>query len=101
MIYKERLKKWLDEVYEESVEKDISCRELLDHLPAYIDAVVHGQPGNGKYEDLDQHLDSCPDCAELYAELVHLAALEVDGRLPEVDELLAELAGEETAVPTV
>lgn len=101
MIYKERLKKWLDEVYEKPVERDNSCRELLDHLPAYVDAVVQGKSGNGKYEDLDQHLANCPDCAELYAEIVHLASLEADDRLPEVDELLAELAGEESAVPTV
>jgi hypothetical protein len=99
LIYKERLKEWLDRIYEEPVEKDISCRELLDRLPAYVDEIVQGQSSNGEFADLQEHLTACPKCSELYRELIHLASLEDDGRLPEVDALLAELAGEETAVP--
>jgi hypothetical protein len=100
LIYKERLKEWLDRVYE-LVERDISCRELVDQLPAYIDAIIQGQNPNGDFDGLQEHLADCSDCSQLYEELVHLAALEEDGRLPEVDELLAELAGEEAAVPAV
>lgn len=100
LIYKERLKEWLDRVYEPG-ERDISCRELLDQLPAYIDTVVQGQHGNGKFSELDQHLADCPDCAEIYAELVTLAELEADGRLPEAEELIAELASEQTTIPTL
>lgn len=100
MIYKERLKEWLDRVYQPD-ERDISCRELMDQLPAYIDTVVQGQSGNGIHTDIDKHLEGCPDCAEMYAELINLAELESDGRLPEFEELIAELASEQTTVPAI
>jgi hypothetical protein len=100
LIYKEHLKEWLDRIYEPD-ERDNSCRELMDQLPAYLDTIVQAQRGNGKFTDLDQHLAGCSDCAELYAELVNLAELEADGRLPEVEEMIAELASEQTTVPTV
>jgi anti-sigma factor RsiW len=100
LIYTERLKEWLDQIYE-PVEREISCRELVDQLPAHIDAIVQGQNPNGEFGDLQEHMAACPDCSQLYAELVHLAVLEEEGRLPEVDELIVELAGEASAVPAV
>jgi hypothetical protein len=106
LIYKERLKEWLDKVYD-PVEKDISCRELVERLPAYVDAFVRNQNPNGEFTDLQEHLAGCPDCSELYNELIHVAALEADGRLPELDELVADLAFDSAeseqpiAVPTV
>lgn len=107
MIYKERLKEWLDQIYE-PVERDISCRELIDRLPAYVDAIVQNHNPNGEFVDLQEHLTGCPVCSERYDELVHVAALEEDGRLPELNELLADFAApdaaeskERVAVPTV
>ena len=101
MFYKERYKKWLDQIYNNPVERDISCRELVDQLPANVDAMVQGQSHNGEYAKLQKHLADCPDCSELYRELIHIAELEEDGQLPEIDALLMALAGEESATPAL
>lgn len=107
MIYRERLKEWLDQIYE-PVEGEISCRELLDRLPAYVDAIVQEPHPNGEYLAFQQHITRCPDCKERYEALLELARLEAKGRLPEIDQLLAEFAAPEAAdsekriaVPTV
>jgi len=97
---KKIFKDWLDQIYNPA-EGENKCRELLDRLPAHVDAIVQGQDPNGQFADLERHLAECSYCAEMYQELLYLAALEEDGELPEVDDLLANLAGEETAVPTV
>lgn len=96
MIYKKRLKEWLDQVYE-TVEKDISCRELRDRLPAYIDNAVQDQNPNGAYIPLQRHLDHCPECSEIFEETLHIAKLEASGNLPELEELLENIARPESA----
>ncbi|MFZ0546094.1 MAG: hypothetical protein WAM60_11680 [Candidatus Promineifilaceae bacterium] len=107
MTYQKRLKEWLDQIYE-PVEGEISCRELMDRLPAYVDAIVNEHHPNGEYVAFQQHMAKCPECSELYEELLNLARLEEDGRLPEIEELLANFAAPGTAeseeivaVPTV
>lgn len=107
MIHKKRLKEWLDQIYE-PVEGEISCRELIDRLPAYVDAVVQKSHSNGEYDAFHQHMAHCAECSERYEALLQLARLEENDLLPEIDQLLAELAGPEAAesedrvaVPTV
>ena len=96
MINKELLKEWLDRVYEVPVERDNRCTELTEELPAFVEATIEGNVANGDFSDLLAHLEHCARCSELVEELNRLAALELDGALPEVEALIAELAGEET-----
>src|ERR687896_8667 len=48
-----------------------SCRPALDKLPAYIRGGLAG-PDSARVE---RHVDGCPDCAAIYAELADVGAL--------------------------
>ena len=71
---------------------DISCREVLSFLAAYLD----GELPKGVRSDFERHLTLCPECAhylESYRETVRLGrqAYDLDGPVPEeVPEELVE-----------
>jgi anti-sigma factor RsiW len=71
---------------------DISCREVLDFLGAYLD----GELPEVVRSNFEHHLTRCPECVhylESYRETVRLGQLayDVDGPVPEeVPEELVE-----------
>ncbi|MCI0399621.1 MAG: zf-HC2 domain-containing protein [Chloroflexi bacterium] len=82
---------WIGRIYE-TADSEIACDQLQALLPAYVDARVSGESPYSLYSQVLTHLTHCPDCGEVFENLYHIAALEAHGELPELAELLAELA---------
>ncbi len=84
----ERLIHWLAQIYA-TTESEIGCDQLQVLLPIYAELEIAGQSPENRLPQVSVHLAQCPDCAEEYAGLLEVVALEAQGRLPEVEELLA------------
>jgi anti-sigma factor RsiW len=85
---------WLEQIYNTS-EAEIDCERLQAILPAFVDFEIGG--GNLPAERLAlvrAHLAHCPDCADEYEGLRTVARLEAQGRLPQVEESLAQFEAE-------
>jgi len=84
----ERFIRWLAQIYATS-ESEIGCDQLQALLPTYVELEIAGQSPGDHLPQVSVHLAQCPDCAEEYAGLQEVIALEAQGCLPEVEELLA------------
>jgi len=85
---------WLEQIYNTD-EAEIDCERLQAILPAFVDFEIGG--GNLPAERLAlvrTHLAHCPDCADEYEGLRSVAQLEAEGRLPQVEESLAQFEAE-------
>jgi hypothetical protein len=57
------------------------CTSCQEHLAAYVDTVLAGQPAGARFPAVAAHLDQCADCQQVYQELKALLALERSGEL--------------------
>ena len=80
---------WLEQIYA-TAEAEIVCEQLQAILTAYVDYEIAGGDPGGPFRQARAHLAQCPDCAEEYEGLRKVAALEARGRLPQVEESLAQ-----------
>lgn len=60
----------------------LSHDEALAQLPSYIEAERLGLPVARRFPALTAHLDTCPACAQEYAELVEMVSWQEDDPLP-------------------
>lgn len=91
---REQFLHWLEQIYQ-TREAEIDCERLQALLPAVVDFEIGGE--NLPAERLAQvraHLAHCPDCADEYEGLRTVARLEAQGRLPQVEESLAQFEAE-------
>ena len=89
---------WLNQIYA-ATEAEIDCDRLQALLPAYVDFEVAGDDPGSRLPQAKAHLTQCPDCADVYAGLHAVAELEAQGRLPQVEESLAQFEAEPTPEP--
>ncbi len=54
-------------------DKEEGCAACQEALPDYIEAELSGQPARRLHPDLARHLDLCPDCEEVYVDLLEIA----------------------------
>jgi predicted anti-sigma-YlaC factor YlaD len=80
---------WLDQLYNTAA-TEIDCDQLQAFLPAYVDFEAAGNDPASRLPQVKAHLAQCPDCAEEYEGLRVVARLEAQGRLPQVEESLAQ-----------
>ncbi len=90
---------WLNQIYA-TTEPEIDCDNLQALLPAYVDFEVAGDDPGNRLAQVKAHLAQCPNCAEEYQGLRAVAELEAQGRLPTVEESLAQFETEPTSEPT-
>ncbi len=90
------LTQWLERIYA-TAEAEMDCEQLQAILPAYVEAEIAGGDVLGRFLQVKAHVAQCPDCAEEYAGLREVARLESRGRLPQVEDILAEF--EEAPAP--
>ena len=89
---------WLERIYA-TAEAEMDCEQLRAILPAYIDFEIAGGDPGGRFPQAKAHLAQCPDCAEEYAGLRKVVDLEARGRLPQVEESLAQFETVPTPEP--
>jgi predicted anti-sigma-YlaC factor YlaD len=90
----ERLIHWLAQIYA-TTESEIGCDQLQALLPTYVELEIVGQSPGNHLPQVSAHLAQCPDCAEEYAGLREVVALEAQGYLPEIEEILAQFEAPE------
>ncbi len=61
-------------------EDQVTCEECQDELPEYLQAEAEGHATMPRWRPVELHLDLCPHCTEIYAELHLLAALAEGGQ---------------------
>jgi hypothetical protein len=107
----ERLSRWLAEIYDTNG-FEIDCNHFQASLPAYVEREVErdfdlayraltNDPLVAAVARIQDHLAHCPDCMEEYQALREVVTLELDGGLPEADEILATLVEEDEPAPAV
>ena len=82
-----QFKQWLKKLYETS-EKEMNCDQFQASLSALVDFEIAGGAGQDVFAAARTHLQQCVDCAEEYEALREVARLEMQSRLPTVDESL-------------
>ena len=82
-----QFKQWLKRLYETS-EKEMNCDQFQASLPALVDFEIAGGAGQDVFAAARAHLQQCADCAEEYEALREVARLEMQSRLPTVEESL-------------
>ncbi len=83
-------RRFLERIYE-THEHELDCAGLMEVVDRYVEVEARGEDGTQVDPDVPHHLFICADCAELVTTLTQLVKLEDSGRLPQVDELWAEL----------
>ncbi len=59
----------LKEALRKTEDEEINCEECLDRVAAFIELRIANQPLPDALRAVEQHLDSCPECAEEYRAL--------------------------------
>ncbi|MBN1314530.1 MAG: zf-HC2 domain-containing protein [Anaerolineales bacterium] len=59
------------------------CDACQQALPEYIEAELNGQPLRQLYPETARHLDFCPDCGQMYADLLEMA-IQVEEESPTI-----------------
>lgn len=62
-------------------DNEIQCDEAQILMARCADALLNEEASRQQYPALWHHFRFCPDCAEEYQMVMHLAQLEVDGQL--------------------
>lgn len=89
---------WLERIYA-TAEAETDCEQLQAILPTVVEFEIAGGDVLGRFPQVKAHLAQCPDCAEEYAGLREVARLESRGRLPQVEEILAQFEEEPAPEP--
>ncbi|HEY4689438.1 MAG TPA: hypothetical protein VIK33_09010 [Anaerolineae bacterium] len=98
MLDRQHFIRWLEHIYATG-EGEIDCEQLQAVLAVYVDEEIAGRDLGSRAAPIRAHLAQCPDCAEEYEGLRAVAELEARGRLPQVEESLAQF--EETPASEV
>lgn len=88
-----QFKQWLKRLYETS-EKEMNCDQFQVSLPALVDFEIAGGAGQDVFAAARAHLQQCVDCAKEYEALCGVARLEMQSRLPTVEESLQKFESE-------
>jgi hypothetical protein len=92
----ERFLHWLGQIYA-TTDSEPDCEQFHAILPAYVEIELAGDDPAERYPGMRAHLAQCPDCAEEHRGLRAILELEAQGRLPQVDESLAQFEEAEPA----
>lgn len=77
----------------------LTCSEVEELLPAYIDAErsEHGMPAENKR--LERHLYTCPECYEVYRAASNILEAQASGVLPNWPQATAIYTGSTIVIP--
>jgi len=89
---REMFKRWIHNIFT-TQDEEIDCGQLFEALSQFVDMEVSGKEAARLLPHVRQHLEQCPECAELYQALLEIVRLEAEDRLPEVDELMEAILG--------
>lgn len=71
-----------------TVDTEIDCGECTHLSAGYVEALLTGRGGDGRWVQVQVHLTQCPVCAEEVDQLFRLTKLEMEGSWPSLAALL-------------
>lgn len=74
-------------------DEEIDCSQAAELIAQYVELELSGEDVARLLPEVAQHLRQCDDCFELHEVLHEVAALEQEGALPGIDELLEDIVG--------
>ncbi len=80
---RDRLRAWIERIYRTEPE-EIDCAALYDAIARFVELGVSGQDAASLLPLVQQHLDQCPNCYDLYDALKAVVEMEFTGCLMEV-----------------
>lgn len=83
---------WIHSIFA-TQDEEIDCGQLFEALSQFVDMEISGEDAARLLPYVQQHLDICPECEDLFEALHEIAQLEAEDRLPEVDELMEYVLG--------
>jgi predicted anti-sigma-YlaC factor YlaD len=94
-MYLEAFRKWIRQIYA-TRDEELDCEACFDAIPKYVDMEIAGEKTNPHFSEVEQHLNQCPHCHDLYLTLRDAALLErrvemLEGQQVEPVELLERL----------
>ena len=66
-----------------SAPDEAACQRCLNQLPDYVTTQLSGADYQAQFRDVAVHLDTCVECASVYARLYELELATMEGRLPQ------------------
>ncbi len=75
-----------------TVDSEIDCSECTHLSAGYVEALLSGKDGDGRWTQVKVHLTQCPVCSEEVDHLYRMIRLEMDGTWPSLAALLDRLA---------
>ncbi len=75
-----------------TVDSEIDCGECTHLSAGYVEAVLAGKDGDGRWSQVKIHLTQCPVCSEEVEHLCQLTQVEMEGTWPTLAALLDRLA---------
>ncbi len=90
------LRNLIEQVYT-TKENELDCERFQAMLPQQVEAEIkHGILLDSAF---NAHRRHCPDCNDLYNTLVEVVYLETHGDLPLAEELIEDIASDDTEQP--
>jgi predicted anti-sigma-YlaC factor YlaD len=74
-MYLEAFRKWIRQIYA-TRDEELDCEGCFDAIPKYVDVEIAGERTNPHFSEVEQHLNQCPHCHDLYLTLRDAALLE-------------------------
>ncbi len=71
---------------------ELDCGECSQLTPEYVDALLAGQDGQARWNNVRQHLAQCAVCSQETITLRNLVKMERDGVWPPLGHLLDQAA---------
>ncbi len=75
-----------------TVDSEIDCNECTHQSAEYVEALLTGKDGDGRWSQVKIHLTQCPVCSEEVEHLCQIMQVEMEGTWPSLAALLDRLA---------
>ncbi len=69
-------------------DRELDCGECTHLSAGYVEALLTGKDGDGRWSQVKIHLTQCPVCAEEIDQLYRITRVEMDGTWPTLAALI-------------
>ncbi len=82
----ESFRTWIHQIYT-TRDDELDCEEFSETVAQYVDAEMAGKEADLCFPGMQQHLNQCHECYDLYLALCDVALLEGQPVVPQLMEL--------------
>lgn len=89
-MQRDMFRQWIRNIFA-TQEDEIDCGQLFEMLSQFVDMEISGEDAARLLPYVHQHLQQCPECEELHQVIHDIAHLEEEDKLPDIDEVMADI----------